>query len=189
MTDPRGAGHRPPLRRHPVVACAAALILALPASACQSRPEGEASGPAAAPGTSAAGPGGAPAGAGEDKPLDACTLLTEAEITPVIGANDGGRGNGASVDGSNCSWENPDTFHSITVSIGAAGTAASGQLPAKSDYGQTEPGPDGIRFAAGNVAEFVAGDRVCEIQVVTSVTSNSDRPTAVRLIGMIRGRL
>jgi hypothetical protein len=120
----------------------------------------------------------------EAAPVDTCKLLTLEEVTSIIGKNDGGK---PGVD--SCVWENPDSSHSISLSIGAAGTASSGQLKPESDYGATEPGPDGIRFAPGNIAEFVAKDRDCQIQVVTSVTSNSDRPTAVRLVGLVRGRI
>ncbi len=120
--------------------------------------------------------------------IDACSLLTAEEVTPVIGPNDGGAPDGGIGD-SSCSWENEETAHSITLRVGSAGTAASGALPAESDYGPTEPGPDGIRFAPGNVAEFVIGDRACEIQVVTSVTDDADRPTAVTLIGLVRDRV
>jgi hypothetical protein len=120
-------------------------------------------------------------------PVDTCKLLTPEEVTSIIGKNDGGKRGGGF--GDSCVWENPDTSHSISLSIGAAGTAPSGQLDPESDYGATEPGPDGIRFASGNIAEFVTKDRGCEIQVVTSVTTKSDQPTAVRLIGLVRGRI
>ncbi|GAB2948115.1 hypothetical protein GCM10027280_41070 [Micromonospora polyrhachis] len=141
-------------------------------------------------GAGAPGPAGAtgPAASTSGPKVDACTLLTTAEVGPVIGPNGGG-GPGDGVGESVCTWENPETYHSITVSIGRTGTAVGGNLPAQSDFGPTEPGPDGIRFGSGNVAEFVVGDRACQIQVVTSVTSESDRPTAIRLIGLIRSRV
>ena len=132
---------------------------------------------------STGGAGQAAGGAVEE--INVCTLLKADEVTPVIGPNPGGEKEGER----RCAWENPETSKSITLSIGAKGTAANGQLPAQSDYGDTEPGPDGIRFGQGNVAEFVVEDRACEIQVVTSVTDNSDRDTAVKLIGLIRGRV
>ncbi|MEV1158383.1 hypothetical protein AB0J27_23590 [Micromonospora chokoriensis] len=126
----------------------------------------------------------------EAQPIDACALLSVGEVTQVIGAmGDSGPRAGDSGDGgSSCVWENPETYHSITIDIGSAGTAVGGTLPAESPYGQTEPGSDGIRFAAGGIAEFALRDRACEVQVVTKVTDNSDRSTAVQLIGLVRDR-
>ncbi|MDG4809719.1 hypothetical protein O7634_23460 [Micromonospora sp. WMMD1120] len=122
--------------------------------------------------------------------VDACALLSVEEVRQVIGAiGDGGPRAGDSGDGgSSCFWENPETYHSITIDIGRAGTAVGGNLPAESAYGRTEPGSDGIRFASGGIAEFALRDRACEIQVVTKVTDNSDRSTTVRLIGLVRDR-
>ncbi|MFC0531876.1 DUF3558 family protein [Phytohabitans kaempferiae] len=147
---------------------------------------GSSSEPEAAPPAGPAATEGAPARepAGDDPPLDVCQLLRAEEVTEIIGANDGGRGG----DGG-CTWENPETYHSVTVTIGRTGTAPGGQLPAESNFGETEPGPDGIRFAQGNVVEFAVDDRFCDIQVVTSVTTEIDRPTAVRLVGLIRDRV
>ncbi|MFE7125458.1 hypothetical protein [Streptomyces sp. NPDC057617] len=119
------------------------------------------------------------AGAASAETVDACTLLKAAEITPVIGKNDGGRPDGG-VGESVCLWENPDTYHSVTLSIGSPGTAVPGQSSA---------GSDNIEFGSGNMAEFVVGDRACTLQVVTSVTDESDRPTAEKLIGLVRTRL
>ncbi|QXE34587.1 DUF3558 domain-containing protein [Streptomyces sp. GMY02] len=122
------------------------------------------------------------ADAASDAKVDACTLLKPAEITPVIGKNDGGRPDGG-VGESVCLWENPDTYHSVTLSIGSPGTAVPGQSDSGAD------GPDGISFGSGNMAEFVVDDRACTLQVVTSVTDESDRPTAEKLIGLVRTRL
>jgi hypothetical protein len=72
------------------------------------------------------------------------------------------------------------------VSIGNWGTAASGQLPDESAYGATEPGPDGIRFAPGGIAEFVVGDRASQLQITTR---DLDRDVLVNLIGLIRSRV
>ncbi|MGW0433436.1 hypothetical protein ACWDV4_12985 [Micromonospora sp. NPDC003197] len=166
------------------------LAVALVATGCTTKPVVQTrSGGADGAGASAGAPGGVSDGTPSGgKKVDACTLLTAAEVTAIIGSNDGG-GPGDGVGESVCTWENAENYHSITVSIGSAGTAADGQLPEVSAYGTTEPGPDGIRFAPGNVAEFVVGNRACEIQVVTSVTSNSDRPAAVRLVGLVRSRI
>ncbi|MFY1696771.1 hypothetical protein [Solwaraspora sp. WMMA2101] len=117
-------------------------------------------------------------------PIDACTLLATDEITPLIGDHDDGEPS-SGPGGSACTWENPDTYHSVTVSIGDWGTAVGGQLP-ESPYGETEPGPDGIRFAAGGIAEFAVADRASEIQITSR---DLDRDTVVELIGLIRSRV
>ncbi|MEV8389001.1 MULTISPECIES: DUF3558 family protein [unclassified Streptomyces] len=122
---------------------------------------------------------GEPNAAAPAKKVDACALLKPEEVTPIIGKNDGGRPD-AGVGESVCLWENPDTYHSITLSIGSPGTAVPGQ---------SSSGPDGISFGSGNMAEFIIDDRACTLQVVTSVTDDSDRPTTTKLIGLIRPRL
>ncbi|MDG4781046.1 hypothetical protein O7614_15470 [Micromonospora sp. WMMD961] len=165
-------------------AYAATAVLISGAAACGSTPDDQ---PAAA-GGDPSGPVGA---AGVDaKPVDACALLSVDEVTQVIGAtgDTGPRAGNSGDGGSSCAWENPDTYHSITVSIGSPGTAVGGNLPTESPYGTTEPGPDGIRFASGGIAEFALRDRSCEIQVVTKVTDDTDRSTAVRLVGLVRDR-
>ncbi|MEH0930409.1 DUF3558 family protein [Micromonospora sp. CPCC 205558] len=161
-------------------ACAAAAVVLSGVAACGSTQAEQ----------SAAG-GDPPSSAGateaEAKPVDACALLSLNEVRQVIGAigDSGPQAGGSGDGGSSCAWENPDTYHSITIEIGSAGTAVGGNLPAESAYGPTEPGSDGIRFASGGVAEFALRDRACQIQVVTKVT---DRSTAARLIGLVRDR-
>lgn len=129
-------------------------------------------------------PGAAVGAAAPAAGVDPCSLLTADEIHEVIGDNSGPK----SVSGT-CSWENTDDYHSVTLEIGDHGTAVGGQLREPLPGAATAPGPDGIRFSSGNLAEFVIGDRSCSIQVVTSVSDESDRPTAVRLIGLVRQRL
>ncbi|SCG58895.1 hypothetical protein [Micromonospora coxensis] len=165
-------------------ACAAAAVVISGAAACGSAPADQ-------PAPGAGGPSGSTGAATvEARQVDACALLSTDEVTQVIGATgDRAPRAGDSGDGgSSCVWENPDTYHSITIDIGRPGTAVGGTLPAESAYGQTEPGPDGIRFASGNIAEFAVRDRACEIQVVTKVTDDTDQSTAIRLIGLVRDR-
>ncbi|KOV71267.1 hypothetical protein ADL00_08415 [Streptomyces sp. AS58] len=160
------------------------VSLALAASACDSSPAAPASGNKDSGGRSSAA--GTSAGGGESTEIDACTLLKPDEVTPIIGRNDGGRPT-SGVGDSVCGWENPDTYHSVTVSVGGPGTAASGEI--KDEPGVvSEPGPDGIRFLGGGIARFAAGDRDCQVQVVTG-PGGDDRSTAVKLVGLLRDRI
>ncbi|MEV7321997.1 DUF3558 family protein [Streptomyces sp. NPDC093970] len=161
------------------------VSLALGTAAC-----GSSTGTPSAADRAAGKPSAAPAArddAGKGTPVDACTLLEPAEVTPVIGRNDGGRPT-SGVGDSVCGWENPDTYHSITVSVGGPGTAASGRLADQPGVTE-EAGPDGIRFLSGGVARFAAGDRDCQVQVVTAAGGTGDRSTAVKLVGLLRDRI
>ncbi|NMH95724.1 hypothetical protein [Pseudonocardia acidicola] len=123
-----------------------------------------------------------------EPPIDVCRLLTSEEVTAVIGAHNGGRLD-PGIGAGSCYWRNDETYSSITVRIGRAGTAPGDRLPEPGDYGPTEPGPAGIRFAPNNVAEFAVDGRACDLQVVTDVMTDADRPTAARMIGLVRDRL
>jgi hypothetical protein len=158
-----------------------ALALLAAASACSAGKSGDA--PAVATSLISAAPTVA-AGAVSTEDLDACNLLTDAEIAALIGTNGGGKGSGGS-----CSWENQDNYHSVSVDIGQSGTAADGKLPTPLPGAKVAAGPDGIRFSSGNIAEFLIGDRACQVQLVTSVTDEKDRPSAVKLIALIRSRV
>ncbi|MFC7548925.1 DUF3558 family protein [Plantactinospora sp. GCM10030261] len=178
----RARRHRPP---SPRPATAAALTVAvsvlLTASACGSptTTSDDAKPAAADPTTGDASPAA---------PIDACALLTEPEVTQVIGAHrtDGRPGDARTV--ASCEWENPDTAHSISLSVNLAGTAANGTLPTEEPGFESRPGPDGIRFSSGGAAQFVLGDRVADIQVVSGAAGRADETTAVRLIGQVRSR-
>lgn len=165
-----------------ILAGLAVLALLGSAAACSSdTTDTTASGPAAAGGTTAA--------KGKKPAVDACTLLRKDEIEGVIGPNSGGHV-GAGVGESVCEWDNEDNYHSVTVSIGNADTAAGGKLPADEGVGGGTPeaGPDGIQFAADNTGSFVLADRACYVQVVTDPTGNKDRDIAVRLVRLVRAR-
>jgi hypothetical protein len=166
----------------PTAVTAARTLSSVAAAGAMSDPSAAPSATTAASASSAAGPEtDQPAAPGA---IDACGLLTAAEITALIGTHSDGTGSAGQ-----CSWENEDTYHSVTVEIGDPQTASGGVLPAPVPGAKTASGPDGIRFSSGNVAEFLIGDRACQVQVVTSVTDDKDRPTAVALIKLIRDRV
>lgn len=123
--------------------------------------------------------------------VDACKVLAAADVQPHLGTTDAGRpsyGVGESV----CEWRNAGTEESVTLSIGAKGTAASGRLDPTSPYGETEPVPElgeTARFRAGvNIVEFVAGDRECEVQVAV-LDADKARRGAVALARLARDRI
>ncbi|MFC5995829.1 hypothetical protein ACFQE5_16595 [Pseudonocardia hispaniensis] len=132
-------------------------------------------------------PGALPQLPKDPAPVDACALLTTAEVTELIG--DHRVSPQPNLMAGSCTWVNEDTYWSVSVSIGRSGSAADGQLPAESDYGPTEPGPDGIRFAPGGIAEFVLDGRACDLQLVTDLRGDPQRQAAARLIGLVRGRV
>ena len=133
---------------------------------------------------------GAGRGAGTT-PVDACAQIPASEVNALLGPDIQGR---PTVDGgdASCIWENPDTSNSITLEVGAAGTAPGGKLP-DPDPGQSAqpiPDSDGMLLVATDQVEFAAGDRLCFLQVVTDTGQrDKDRATSIRMAGEIRGRL
>lgn len=124
-------------------------------------------------------------------PVDACAQIPPAEVAGLLGPNIPGK---PTVEGgdTSCVWENPDTSYSITLEIGAAGTAPGGRLPAPDPALSAQPIPnvDGMLMVATDQVEFAAGDRLCFLQVVTDVAQrDKDRSTAIRLAQDIRARL
>lgn len=185
-----GAAARPfvlaavgPVRRAIAPAVVVAAIIA--AAGCGARSPGQ-SAPAGPPGPFPAPSAlaGAP-GVVDPAPVDACSLLTAAEVTPLIGEHE----LRADPVAGSCTWLNRETYSSIAVRIGRTATASGGRLPEPSDYGPTEPGPDGVRFAPGGIVEFVAGDRACDLQLATDQTDEAARQTGVRLVRLVRERI
>jgi hypothetical protein len=125
--------------------------------------------------------------------VDACALVSKEEVATLIGVTVDGvaSGHGATTA---CMWENPDTYESVTIDIGAPGTAVDDTLPALSELGlpdvESTPGPDGTRILAGAV-EFAAGTRYNSVQVATPVTMSSDQSVAAALdlIGKIKPQI
>jgi hypothetical protein len=124
-------------------------------------------------------------------PVDACAQIPAPEVNALLGPDIPGK---PTVDGgdASCVWENPDTNYSITLEVGAAGTAPGGRLP-DPDPGQSAqpiPDSDGMLLVATDQVEFAAGDRLCFLQVVTDTSQrDKDRATSIRMAGEIRGRL
>lgn len=120
--------------------------------------------------------------------IDACALLSAADdIAPLIGATVEGvpSAQGATTG---CLWENPESYESVSVDIGAPDTAMDDMLPEIEV--PTIPGPDGTRILAGAV-EFAADNRYNSVQVASPVNMTSDESTAaaMTLIAKIKPQL
>jgi uncharacterized protein DUF3558 len=113
-------------------------------------------------------------------PIDACKLISAGDITKLLGKPVEGKSIGGGPDTPACTWENRDTYESITVEIGSPGTAIKGTLP-PSEEGFPEvgtPGPDGVRFLASGMVEFPAGGRSNTVQVAVLALMGQDADNA-----------
>jgi len=113
-------------------------------------------------------------------PVDACKLVSPGDITTLLGKPIEGKSIGASPDAPACTWENRDTYESVTVEIGNPGTAVNGTLPPP-EPGFPEvgtPGPDGMRFLASGMVEFPAGGRSNTVQVAVLALMGADADNA-----------
>ncbi|MEU6345903.1 DUF3558 family protein [Streptomyces sp. NPDC046977] len=148
------------------LAIAGLVLLAATVTACGSSDTSSSASGTSAPATGAASGKDSSQGG---KKVDACTLLEPDEITPIIGENDGGHPD-AGVGESVCNWENPDTYQSVTLSIGSPNTAGSEQIDNSMMTG------------------FTLGDRLCTIQVVT-LKRDADKKTEAKLIALLQDRI
>lgn len=112
--------------------------------------------------------------------INACTLVSPDDIAKLLGKPVEGRPIGAAPDAPACTWENRDTYESVTVEIGNPGTAANGTLPPPPP-GMPEagtPGPDGMRFVASGMVEFPAAGRSNTVQVAVLKLLGADADNA-----------
>jgi hypothetical protein len=112
-------------------------------------------------------------------PIDACTLIIPGDISKLLGKPIEGKSIGGP-DTPACTWENRETYESITVEIGNPGTAVNGTLPAP-EPGFPEvgtPGPDGMRFLASGMVEFPAAGRSNTVQVAVLALMGQDADNA-----------
>ena len=79
-----------------------------------------------------------------------------------------------------CTWENRDTYESVTVEIGNPGTAINGTLaPPEPWFPEVgTPGPDGMRFLASGMVEFPAGGRSNTVQIAVLALMGQDADNA-----------
>ncbi|GFG54376.1 hypothetical protein CQY20_29555 [Mycolicibacterium agri] len=103
---------------------------------------------------------------GADAAIDACALIGGDDIAELLGQPVAGRPIGTP-EAPACTWENRDTYESVTLEIGSPNTAANGTLaPPEPGFGEVgTPGPDGMRILASGMVEFPAGGRSNTVQV------------------------
>jgi hypothetical protein len=143
------------------------------------------------------GNGGGGGGGQTGDTVDACALLTAAEVADALGSTVPGEAATGMDSGGECTWQyapDPLKYKAITVTVAGRNTAAGDKLPDPElgDLGDPEPVSglgDGARYLklTGTV-EFPAGDRLCGVQVVDLVTAGASKPTAIKLAGLVRGR-
>jgi hypothetical protein len=124
--------------------------------------------------------------------IDACKLISADDITKLLGKPIEGKPLGAAPEMPACTWENRDTYESVTVEIGNPGTAINGTLaPPEPGFPETgTPGTDGMRFLASGMVEFPAGGRSNTVQVAVLALMGQDADNAaVDLAHKIGARL
>ena len=119
---------------------------------------------------------------------DACEILTDAEVTDLIGDHGPGTPSSRGTDGPGCFWENPETYYSVTIDIGNPDTAINGTLPPLPEGIGADPLPDGMRDLGGAV-EFAAGGRYNSVQVVNGESSDAQQQLAIELARKVAAQL
>jgi hypothetical protein len=119
----------------------------------------------------------------DDKPVDACALLSAAEVEALIGANDGPVSNGSS-----CMWQNNDTYFSVSIEVGNVDTAINGTLPPwEPALGPERKVGDNMRDINGGIV-FVAGTRDCMVQVASN-RGAQDQQAGIALVPKLKSRI
>lgn len=113
--------------------------------------------------------------------LDACSMLSEEDIAPLIGPGIEGKSTSTDPDMPSCVWENPANYYSVTLNIGNQDTAPNGTVPEEPGLPK-EPGPDGIQFYAPGAAEFAAGGRLNDLQVANGTSKEESDAAVVALV-------
>jgi hypothetical protein len=120
--------------------------------------------------------------------IDACSLILAEDISALLGVTVEGISTSDDPDLAACLWENPDNYESISLEVGAPGTAVNNALPPP-EPGFPEigtPGPDGMRFLDNGQVEFAAGGRNNSVQVaVLSMSGEQADDAAAELARMV----
>jgi hypothetical protein len=142
----------------PAALLAAAAALCCVAAGCASRP------PAIGAGAPAPSQSAAPQSAAR---IDACSMIAPQDISLLLGVSVTGVSTGKTPQMGDCTWTNPSSEESVSLTISNPGTAPHNKLSA-SEPGfpsPNTPGPDGMRYLGGGQVEFAAGNRSNTVQV------------------------
>ena len=124
--------------------------------------------------------------------IDACALLSADDVSRLLGTSVAGKPTGTDPSLAGCIWENPTSYESVSVEIGAPNTAANSTLPPP-EPGFPEvgtPGPNGTRFLGHGLVEFAAAGRSNTVQVaVLSMSADAANAAAVELANKIGPQL
>ncbi|UVO12052.1 hypothetical protein NM962_19460 [Mycobacterium sp. SVM_VP21] len=97
--------------------------------------------------------------------IDACAMVPAQDITALLGTTVHGKSSSIRADMGECTWENGETYESVSLEIGNPGTAPNNTLPPVDPvYGFTS-GPYGTRYMGSGQVGFAAGDRSNTVQV------------------------
>lgn len=110
--------------------------------------------------------------------IDACALISAEDITKLLGTSVPGKSTSTNPEVPACSWENPETYESVSLEIGNPGTAVNNTLPPSPIEGAGKPGPDGMRYGGGGQVEFAAGNRDNSVQVAVNKLSADEANAA-----------
>lgn len=112
--------------------------------------------------------------------VDACSMIAPQDISSLLGVSVTGVSTGKTPQMGDCTWRNPSTEESVSLTISNPGTAPNNTLPAPPpglSFAST-PGPDGMRYLGGGQVEFAAGDRSNTVQVAVLRLSQSQANAA-----------
>ncbi len=132
--------------------------------------------------SSAGGVGSDSSGSGERNEIDACSLITDAEATAVLGETFDRK---TPMNGfvSTCEWHTASEY-SITVEVGDYNTAQGNKLVLDPILGEPKPiealGDQGASLPGG-VVYFAADNRLNYLQVVSKKAGGADDQGAIEL--------
>lgn len=128
--------------------------------------------------------------AGAGPAIDVCSFLTADEVNALVGSSPPGRAQSTPAGGGSCSWEDTDTYSSLTVDIGDPDTAINGTLPPWDPaLGPERTLPGGMRDVNGSVEFVCGGTRYCSVQVVKEIQGDADQNSGIGLVEKIRAKV
>lgn len=189
-----GYGHR--LHRRAVLAACGGFVAILIATGCGDQGGADSAGSttpdvATAPDVTT-DPTTGDTSAGPSDSVDACSLLTNEDVSQVLGGPVVGAGPTFGPGESLCAWEIEGDW-SVTVSVGTPGTAPGNQFdPETALYlGIADPvgSFEGAYYVGLGIVAFAVDERVNTIQVVSPAGEEASRSGAETLAPVVAQRL